>query len=154
MSIKASTVAIIVLVGVGIYLYATSIASKVAFIIENVDINVEGLVTQLQITFLVTSSAPAALSLSNFAITAIYNGSVIGTGTVTGTINPGQNNISGTVNLSDLTIVSDIANAINNNISSVTITVPGIWEGRIRFPSRSMHHTTYRCNEYAGRDYS
>jgi hypothetical protein len=122
---KASTWVVLGVIGVGIYLIATSIATKISFVLQNVGIGVNGILTELQVSLLVTSSAPAAITLTNFTLTAIYNGAVIGTGLISGTINPGQSIISGNINLSDLTIISDITSAIANGVSSVTVTIQG-----------------------------
>jgi hypothetical protein len=59
-------------------------------------------------------------------VSIIYNGSTIGTAVSQPfTINPGTNNITFPVNLSDLTIMTDIASAAENPGQAISITLKG-----------------------------
>jgi len=120
---KTSTWVWIGVAGAAVYLYVTSAANKFTFLLQNVGIGFSGLTTQLNVTMLVTSAMTSTVTLTNFLVQVIYNNNVIGSSLSSATVNPGQNNIGFTVNLSDLTLVSDVTAAINNGLPSGTVQI-------------------------------
>jgi archaellum component FlaG (FlaF/FlaG flagellin family) len=120
---KTSTWVIIGVLAVGAWWYLTNLGGGLTWLIQNLSIQVNGLLTQVQIQFVVTNSGTSSVALTNTAVNIIYNGSTIGSGIVNTTILPGTNNVTATVNLSDLSIIADIATAAENGTGSIAITV-------------------------------
>jgi hypothetical protein len=118
-----------VLLGVGavaIYLYFTQIANKFTWLLQNVSISAGGLIATINLKMLVTSGSSVAATVSNMVVNIIYNNNTIGTAVSQPfTINPGSNSITFPVNLSDLTILTDIASAAQNPGTTISIVIKG-----------------------------
>lgn len=116
----------VLLLGGAAYLYFTSFANKLTFLIQNVQVALSGLLTQLNITLQVTSGSTTSVTLTNMQVTAYYNNAVIGAGIFSAPINPGINLVPVTISLSDLTILADIESAATNGVTgSVSVTLKG-----------------------------
>lgn len=119
----------------GVYLYVTNAANKISFVLQNVGFGQNGLLTQLITTFLITNATTSSITLTNVLITVQYNGAAIGSGLTPSVIlNPGQNSIPFTLNLSDITLLGDVTGIVNSQ-GSAPIQISIVGTGRVNgFP--------------------
>jgi hypothetical protein len=123
---KSSTWLILGGVALIAYLYITNLSNKISWMVQNISLNIQGALTsQLDVTFLVTNASTTTFTITGMLVNCIYNGSNIGTGIINATILPGQQSVGVTINLSDISIITDVANAAMNGVSSISITFTG-----------------------------
>lgn len=123
---KTSTWLIVGAVVIAAYAWITSTANKISFVLQNVGIGQNGLLTQLTVTMLITNATTSTITLTNLLLTATYNGTMIGSGlTASAVIAPGANSIPFNINLSDLTLLGDLAGIVTNGVTGISINITG-----------------------------
>ena len=128
---KTSTVLVILGVGVVAYLVWTGMAvGNLQWIVEGVNIGAQGLTTELTITFTVQNPSSSTININNGLITVSYQGIVLGTGLVSGSIPSGTSQLSVTVVMSDISILSAANNILQAGSGNVlTISGKGLANG-------------------------
>jgi hypothetical protein len=85
----------------------------------------EGLAMDIQVTMIVSNYSTATVTVSQLNCTLYYNGAAVATGGLSQTLQPGQNNVTIPFVVSDLTVLSDLTDAIEGNVDATNFQVKG-----------------------------